>query len=271
MALRTEVPASEVDGRVLDRQLGDAWLGWKGGVEEYGGDFREGRRLFLLLSTATVGIGILAALFLWFLISPRLGLIGAWLQGLVRVVLVAALGLFWVWYALTLASVLLERRLLLGHGPRQRFMVGIVPWAVRLGRLFGISRDRIFNSFVRVSNSVARATHPRVARGELLLLLPRCLTREIRRVLLDLGRSHHCQIATASGGTVARLEIEKMKPRAILTMACERDLVSGIGDVAPEIPVIAIPNRRPRGPCKDTQVDPEEVEGAIRFFLRLGE
>jgi hypothetical protein len=67
---------------------------------------------------------------------------------------------------------------------------------------------------------------------------------------------------------MARLEIEKMKPRAILTMACERDLVSGILDVAAEIPVIAIPNRRPLGPCKNTEVDPAEVEDAVRRLVR---
>lgn len=68
---------------------------------------------------------------------------------------------------------------------------------------------------------------------------------------------------------MARLQIERMKPKAIITMACERDLVSGIQDVAEEIPVIAIPNRRPEGPCKNTEVNPEEVEEAIGRCLRV--
>lgn len=267
MALRTEAASREAEEGVLDRRLGDEWIDWKGTVEEAGGDIHEGRALFLLLSATTVAIWILATLFLWFLISPRLLLIGPWLHGISRVVLLAAVSAFLAWYALTVASVLLERSVFLNHGARQRLMNAVVPWAVRLGGVARISRDRVSNSFVKVSNSLARAAGRHVAQGQLLLLLPRCLTVEVRRVVLDLGKAYNCQIATASGGTVARLQIERMKPRAIITMACERDLVSGIQDVASEIPVIAIPNRRPKGPCKDTEVDPEEVEGAIRCCL----
>jgi hypothetical protein len=49
-------------------------------------------------------------------------------------------------------------------------------------------------------------------------------------------------------------------------VACERDLVSGIHDVAPRIPIIGIPNTRPLGPCKDTMIDVEKFRSAIRFF-----
>ncbi|MCK4546741.1 MAG: DUF116 domain-containing protein [Candidatus Eisenbacteria sp.] len=267
MALHTDTPSSDVDETALDRTLGDEWFDWKGGLEKDGGDIREGRSLFLALSFAVVAIAVLAALFLWFLISPRLLLIGPWLHGITRTVVLGGL-LMWVgWYGLTVASVLLETQVLVGHGPRQRLINAIVPWAVRVGKLVGVSRDRVSNSFVKVSNSVARATGRRVDSGELLLLLPRCLTGEIRREVLDLGKSYGCRISTASGGSVARLQIDRLKPRAIITMACERDLVSGIHDVAPEIPVIAIPNRRPRGPCKDTEVNLEEIREAICLCL----
>jgi hypothetical protein len=267
VALRTESPSSGVEEDLLDRRLGDEWFDWKGGVEEGGGEIREGRRLFLGFSIVTIATAILAALFLWFLISPRLLLIGPWLHGIVRILLLGVLSVFVGWYGLTVASVLFEKQVLLGHGARQRLINAVVPWAIRLGTLAGFSRDRVSNSFVRVSNSSARATAKRVAPGGLLLLLPRCLTGEVRKVLLDLGRSCGCKISTASGGTVARLQIDRMKPQAIITMACERDLVSGILDVAAEIPVIAIPNRRPKGPCKDTEIEVEDVNKAMRLFL----
>jgi hypothetical protein len=267
MSLRTESPPSEIEEHGLDRRLGDEWLDWRGQVEKGGGEIRQGKGLFLVLSALAVAVGTLIALLFWFLISPRLALSGTRIHGAGRALVIGILAAFLGWYALTLLSVLLERRVLLGHGARQRLVNLIVPWAVRLGRLLGFSRDRVSNSFVKVSNALGRAAVRRVSPGDLLLLLPRCLTGEVRAVVLELGRAYGCRIATASGGSVARLQIERMKPGAIITMACERDLVSGIQDVAPEIPVIAIPNRRPRGPCKNTEVDPGEVESAIRLYL----
>jgi hypothetical protein len=58
-----------------------------------------------------------------------------------------------------------------------------------------------------------------------------------------------------------------MRPQAIIAVACERDLVSGLQDVAPKIPVFAIPNKRPEGPCKNTFINIEELEASIKDFL----
>ncbi len=270
MTLSTDVPPPEVDESGLDRRLGDEWIDWKGGVEEGGGCIREGKGLFLLLSLGVAALGVSAALLFWFLISPRLMSIGSRLYGVLRVLLVGAVLVSVGGYVLTMASALLERGVVLRHGIRQRLLNALVPWTIRMGRLAGISRDRVSNSFVQVSNGLARSSAKPVSPGRLLLLLPRCLTGEVRRRVLELGRSFGCRIATASGGTVARLEIEKMRPEAIITMACERDLVSGIQDVAAEIPVIAIPNRRPNGPCKNTEVDPRDVESAVRLYVGSG-
>jgi len=52
----------------------------------------------------------------------------------------------------------------------------------------------------------------------------------------------------------------------IVAVACERDLTSGIQDTYP-IPVFGIFNRRPFGPCYDTDVDLELVEKGITTFL----
>jgi len=267
MALSTESPSSDIQESGLDRRLGDEWFDWKGEVEEGGGELREGKGLFLALSLLATAIGVVGALLFWFLISPRLLLMGPGMHGAVRALIAAAVFVLVGAYGLTTATAIVERRFLLRHGVRQHLINTMVPWTVRLGRLLGFSRDRVSHSFVKVSNGLARAAGMRVTPDRLLLLLPRCLTGEIRRGVLELGRAYGCRIATASGGSVARLEIEKIKPLAIITMACERDLVSGIQDVAPEIPVIAIPNRRPAGPCKNTEVDPGEVESAIRLYL----
>jgi hypothetical protein len=51
-----------------------------------------------------------------------------------------------------------------------------------------------------------------------------------------------------------------------LALACERDLMSGIKDIAEKIPVLAIPNKRPEGPCKNTHVSLRELEEALKFI-----
>ncbi len=56
------------------------------------------------------------------------------------------------------------------------------------------------------------------------------------------------------------------KPDVIIGVACERDLSSGIQDSYP-IPVYGILNRRPFGPCYDTDVDLDLVERGLITFL----
>ena len=60
------------------------------------------------------------------------------------------------------------------------------------------------------------------------------------------------------------------RPDMIIGVACERDLTSGIQDTYP-IPVFGIYNKRPHGPCFNTDVDVELVEGGMRTFLEYEE
>jgi hypothetical protein len=46
-------------------------------------------------------------------------------------------------------------------------------------------------------------------------------------------------------------------------VACERELLEGLREIG-GVPVICITNRRPEGPCKNTEVDLEEFEAAVR-------
>ena len=55
------------------------------------------------------------------------------------------------------------------------------------------------------------------------------------------------------------------KPKAVIAVACERDLTSGIQDMK-HIPVLGVFNKRPNGPCVDTLIDIHEIENAINFL-----
>ena len=84
--------------------------------------------------------------------------------------------------------------------------------------------------------------------------------------LLALSQKYGVHVAIATGGTLARQAVKKARPKAILAVACERDLTSGIQDVFP-LPVIGVLNERPNGPCFNTRADMGKIEEAIRSFI----
>lgn len=120
---------------------------------------------------------------------------------------------------------------------------------------------------------------------KILLLLPHCIQNskcdvrltfdvyKCRRCgrckikdLIELAEAYNVSIAIATGGTIARKVVKEIRPDAIVAVACERDLSSGIVDTYP-IPVIGILNERPFGPCIDTTVNLNLVEDAIKWFI----
>jgi hypothetical protein len=58
-----------------------------------------------------------------------------------------------------------------------------------------------------------------------------------------------------------------VKPEAVIAIACENDLSSGIADTYP-LPILGIPNERPFGPCLNTSVNLDKVKEAIEFFCK---
>jgi hypothetical protein len=254
---------AKTDKRSRDRVLGDEWLDWHGSDEP--SEIREGKRTFLLLSLAVlVGFIFLAVLF-WYLVLPRFEQYGGGFAAAFTVGIAAGAAFFLVWYGLLAAAVLSRRFYLavcMSRGRRLLFM--LFPFAARLASSLGISRDRIGHSFIAVSNSLAAAS---AGRGAVLALLPRCLSAEIKGKLREICSAYpDVTVHTAPGGAEARSCIRDLRPRAIVAVACERDLMSGIHDVAPRIPVIGIPNSRPLGPCKETEIDVEAFREALDFF-----
>jgi len=140
--------------------------------------------------------------------------------------------------------------------------------ATTLGKILGISKDRLANSFLKIHNMIIGSRPARTEPERLLVLTPRCLTKENNSQLRILRDKYHFQMATAGGGSEARMKIKEVRPRVVIAIACERDLLSGFKEVNPYIPVIGFPNRRPEGPCKNTCVDLAEIEQAIKKCLK---
>jgi hypothetical protein len=159
------------------------------------------------------------------------------------------------------------------------------PLLVVMGKLFGVSRERISHSFVAINNQLVLAQDFRVAPSRLLLLMPHCLqdynckvkiTGKVEncegcgkcpiKELLALSRKYEVELAVATGGTIARRIVVQKRPQLIIAVACERDLTSGIQDTYP-LPVYGVFNQRPHGPCFNTGLPLAEVESAMRHFL----
>ncbi|MCD6416140.1 MAG: DUF116 domain-containing protein [Planctomycetes bacterium] len=138
---------------------------------------------------------------------------------------------------------------------------------------------------VRFLNFLTRVRRPRCKPEELLILLPSCMqnsecrqkitndTAECLRCgrckvkdMLELQEKYGAQCAVATGGRIALELASRSDVKGIVAVACEKEAEEGMKAVFPK-PALAIINIRPHGPCKDTDVDVEEVEAAIRLLL----
>jgi len=161
----------------------------------------------------------------------------------------------------------------------------LFPIAVSLGKIVGVSRRELEGSFVAVSNILFAARKLKVAGKDLLVVTPHCLQlascpHKITRDVKNCKRCGGCNIGdlvklsdefgfflfVATGGTLARQIIKEHRPKMVLAIACERDLMSGIRDVYP-LPAVGVLNIRPNGPCYNTKVDMAEVKAVLQKII----
>ena len=249
------------DPERIDRKLGDEWEDWSGDLDE-SVTYEETAALFALFASLALLAVIVVLGFAVFMIEPRLSQVHPMLLWGVRIAsALAVLGLAGLGVAVT-ASVFTGRSLFLRRGAGQAAAARILPLALAIARRLGIPRDRLANSFVRFSNAIVRASH-HPGPGKTIILIPRCLKPDLKRAVQDMGAQAGVGVFTATGGGEARQVIRRERPSGVIGVACERDLISGISDIAPKIPTIGVANKRPEGPCKNTLVDMDELRTAI--------
>ena len=239
--------------------------------------------IFLLLITCLVLLG--GAMLLWWVpyvgftnIHPYLPLIvGIIFGGIVLFCLGAVLTL--------LFTIIRGKNLFFNRKIRGIVIRFLFPLLVGVGKCFGIKKSEIRRSFVAINNQLVLAEAKKVRPEKLLILLPHCLqfhdcnvriTGDVKnckacgkcriKELAALAEEYQTPISVATGGTLARRIVVEKRPEIIIGVACERDLTSGIQDSYP-IPVFGIFNKRPFGPCYDTDVDIDLVTSAVRTFL----
>ncbi len=244
------------------------------------------KRLFLgLLAGSLVSVGLISFA-LWYLIfKPGQSLMNQVLVlalafSLGLAVLVAVLGM-----AGMLMALLASKRLGFFQGFIRIAINIFFPVIIALGKMLKIDVDRIKRSFIEVNNQMVRAALFRLRPEQVLLLVPHCLQRTQcpHKITVEVNNCRRCggccigdileirdrygiNVGVATGGTLARKYVKEYRPRAVVAVACERDLTSGIQDSNP-LPVLGVTNERPFGPCHDTSIDTARVEEALKFFI----
>ncbi|GBD99888.1 hypothetical protein BMS3Abin07_01935 [bacterium BMS3Abin07] len=172
-----------------------------------------------------------------------------------------------------------------------KFIRGIIlkiffPLLMISASFFKNKKEILQQYIINLNNKLVKKEMSKTKAKKILLLIPHCLqideckirlTHNIYncarcgkceiRDLIGIAEENRLDLFVATGGTLARRTVTEIEPEAIVAVACERDLSTGIADSYP-LPVIGIPNERPFGPCLNTRVDIEKVKEAINFFSR---
>jgi uncharacterized protein len=249
-----------------DRRLGDEWLDWNGSSDPKESEVDEKPRTFLILAGIAILIMLAALRLGWYLAKPRFEQISVPLSHVVEWSALSFVILLVLLIGLETVLFLKFRRSLIPYIWAEKIILSLLSKAVWLGAKFGISRDRVGNSFIKAHNLMLKSHAAEVRADTFLILLPRCLEKNARRQVVERANGRAVQIVTATGGEEARKAIKQYRPSLILAIACERDLISGIRDVAEKVPVLAVPNKRPEGPCKNTRVYLEDLDEALKFI-----
>jgi hypothetical protein len=243
------------------------------------------KTLYLVLSVSSLLFLMGLTTLLWWFIAPRLEDIYFLLRPISLTLLRIFFSILLIGTGMVLLTSFTENNFLIARFAVNLYNRIMYPITVFLGTLIGFSKEKVRESYVHVNNSFIKAIKPRYKPEEILILLPHCLqisTCKIRlsndiyncqrcgacdiASLLEVAEKYGVSIAIAIGGTLARRIVLKYKPKFILAVACDRDLVSGIQDVFP-LPVFGILNIRPEGPCINTKVDVNKLEKTLLNIL----
>jgi hypothetical protein len=248
-----------------DRKLGHEWYGWDGNIEAHEAFIREPKRLFLGMVFLAFALGFGVACVLVWGFHPRLVSIHPALGQVALSLVILFAAVFAALYGTLLFSLYCKKPFALADSIGHH-LFDIFPAIAKLSERFGISRDRLGYSLLEIHNELTRNRLRRFSNGRILCLAPRCLDRENQEQIRALVAEYDCDFYMAPTGAQARQRIVQAKPAAIIGIACERDLITGIRDVGYRLPVLGITNKRPMGPCKGAFIDLNELREAIEVF-----
>ena len=185
----------------------------------------------------------------------------------------------------TLAAIRPKKRLFLGFLLITEFLIALALYGIWKISYLGLENISEYLPAIVGAFLIFMKSRIKVPANKLLVLVPHCLQlatcpHKITRDPNNCKRCGGCNIGdlmklseelgfvffVATGGTLARQVVIKNRPQAVLAIACERDLMSGIQDVYP-LPAVGVLNIRPNGPCYNTRVDMEEVKKTLSQII----
>ncbi len=250
----------------VDRRLGHEWDEWDGTPLPNQGNYDSPPRLFFawsllaMVALLAIGAGILA------LVSPHLASLHPSMPGIAWTVLGALGAVTITWWLLITGSFVLKRSLLPERLAERGPFLRLMSWTSRVATWFK-RRDWVENASVKVYNGLAILRARKVGAGELLVLIPRCLSRETLDGVLQVAGKYAVPVFVATRGQLARRVIRERRPRAVVAVACERDMVTGLRDVAGKVPVLGLTMTLPSGPCKDAGLDLVHFEKWVKAYV----
>lgn len=250
----------------VDRRLGHEWDEWNGRPLPRGGDFSAPPGVFFRFAALTVAAAAGATAFLLYLIGPRLGTLWVPLPRILWITLATLAGLMTLYLSVLTTAYYSGRNLLperlMERGPYLQLM----NYTSLLARGFG-KRDWVEHAAIDIYNTLAERRGRTVGKGELLVLIPRCLSKQALDGVLEIAGRYDVPVFVATRGQLARRVIRERRPRAVVAVACERDMMTGLRDVAGKLPVLGLTMQLPNGPCRDAAIDLEQMEKWVQGLV----
>ena len=265
-SMATEGARAQLIHIETDRRLGHEWDEWDGKPLPGNGDFSAPPGLFFRFAALALVVAQGGVASLLFLLAPRFQALAPALPATLGLGFGAAAVVAWLWFGLLLLSfyggaLLLPERWL-ERGPYLRLM----SLTSRVARPFG-RRDWVEHAAIDVYNALAARRTRTVGRGELLVLIPRCLSKQALDGVLAIAGRYEVPVFVATRGQLARRVIRERRPRAVVAVACERDMTTGLRDVAGKLPVLGLTMCLPNGPCRDAVLDLAVMERWVKSWV----
>ena len=250
----------------VDRRLGHEWDEWDGTPLPNQGNYDSPPALFFGWSALALGFALGVLALVAELLSPHVAHLSAQIPGFVWLGLGVVASVLWLWWGAILLSYVLRRPLLPERLAERGPFLRLMRLTSRVAQRFG-KRDWVENAAVKVYNALVLQRNRKVGKGELLLLIPRCLSRATLDGVLQVAGKYDVPVFVATRGQLARRVIRERRPRAVVAVACERDMVSGLHDVAGKVPVLGLTMTLPSGPCKDALLDLNQLEEWVKAYV----
>lgn len=250
------------------------------------GETRKRLYIGLLIGSLVLLLALIGIVFL-LLTHPD-----GWLGSMLTMALAAAAGIFLFFLGIGVLAIVVmiwqSRSIPSLQQLSQMVNETLFPLTLLMGRLLGVSKERILRSYISVNNCLVRNKKILVQGPAILILAPHCLqnsdcpykiTVDVENckgcgkcavgALKELADKYHATLKVATGGTLARKYITEIHPQGVVAIACERDLSLGIHEIS-ALPVVGVLNIRPNGPCWNTDVNLCQVEQAVMTFCKGG-